>query len=84
MKNVKSDAGYIEGYQWAQTTIKHIDKTQYQTLENAIAVKQKVVDNFEEQFGYSREMDVEKFDYNYSSSVGMLDAFLDRYTGKTT
>lgn len=73
MKKIESDVGYIEGVWSAKSVVKHIANSIYNNIHEAIAIKTEVVSNFENQFGYSREMDVEQFDYNYAHTVGMLD-----------
>ena len=74
---IENDPGYIEGHWQGQKLAPDIIKTHYGTLENAIAIKQSLVNEFETQIRYSREMDIERFDYNYSFNVGFLDALLE-------
>ena len=71
---VETDPGYIEG-QWAgKSMIPILHHTTYESIDGAIKAKETLIKTFETEFGYKREMDVEKFDYNYSYNIGMLDA----------
>jgi len=69
---IEKNIQYMEGKYAGERMIDKIHLTEYETLENAIAIKQKLVDNFESQFGYSRED--EEFDSNYAYNLGILDA----------
>lgn len=71
---VESDVGYMEGVWAGERMPKYISQTTYKTIEGAILSKEEVIRNFETVFGYSREMNVTKFDYNYSYNLGILDA----------
>jgi len=62
----------MEGYYAGERMIQHIASTKYQTIDNAIAVKQELIDNFEEKFGYTEEQD--EFIRDYAYNYGMLDA----------
>ena len=68
--SIEKEVNYHEGYWSAESVAKHIERTTYKDLETAIAVKQKVIDNFEEQFGYTKESF--NNDSNYSYNYGML------------
>ena len=70
--SIKKNGQYMEGTWAAQRMIPTIDKTTYETVEGAIIAKQELVDNFEQQFGFSREM--ENPDSNYAYNLGLLDA----------
>ena len=61
----------MEGTFLAQNIIKNIAATMYETIEGAIMAKQALVDNFENEFGFSREM--EDPDSNYALNLGILD-----------
>jgi hypothetical protein len=63
---------YMEGTYAGNRMVGMIHATEYKTVENAIAVKQALIDNFESQFGFSR--DDEKPDSNYAYNLGILDA----------
>ena len=76
MKKAEDEIAYAEGKRAGYEMTERIGKTTYQTLENAIGVKQKLIDNFEEKFGYSREM--ERFDYSYVYNLGILDALKEK------
>jgi hypothetical protein len=71
---IENDLGYIEGMWIGKRMPLYIEKTEYKTIEGAIKAKQILVEKFETEFGYSRVMAVDKFDYNYSYNVGILDA----------
>ena len=62
----------MEGTFAAERMIPSIENTIYVDVESAIKAKQKLVDSFEKDFGYTRE--AEEFDRNYSYNCGMLDA----------
>lgn len=71
--SIEKNSQYMEG-EWAATQLlPKIDKTTYKTLEGAILVKQGLIDNFEKEFGFSREMEIP--DSNYAWNLGMLDKF---------
>ena len=69
---IENDLSYQEGIWAAGNMAKNIDKTIYETLFYAIQVKQELIDNFEKEFGFSREMEIP--DGNYSYNLGILDA----------
>ena len=69
--NVKDDINYLEGTWDADRMLSYIELTTYHNIKGAIMAKQAVIDEFEKEFGYSREMD--KFDRNYSYNLGILD-----------
>jgi len=75
--NITKDINYMEGQWAAKSMIKTIANTTYETIENAIAVKQALIDNFETKFGYTRDMP--EFDYNYSYNSGLLDALKEHH-----
>lgn len=75
--NITKDINYMEGRWAARTMIRDIDKTEYETVEKAIAIKQVLVDNFETKFGYTRDMP--EFDSNYSYNSGLLDALKEHH-----
>lgn len=77
MKKVEQSIPYREG-KWASgDMIKNIENTIYGTLEKAIGVKKELIKNFEEKFGYARDMNVEEFDYKYAYNLGLLDGLLE-------
>jgi len=75
--SIEKDLNYQEGYWSGESVVKNIEKTTYKDLETAIAVKQKVIDNFEEQFGYTTENFND--DSNYSYNYGMLVRLKEEY-----
>ena len=68
--DITKDLNYQEGYWSGESVAKNIERTTYKDIETAIAVKQKVIDNFEKQFGYTKENFND--DSNYSYNYGML------------
>jgi len=74
---IEKDINYQEGIWAGNDMAKHIDKTIYETVYYAIQVKQELINNFEKEFGYSRER--EEFDPNYSYNMGILDALKKIY-----
>ena len=80
MKRAENEIGYTEGIRAGYEMAERIDKTTYGTLVNAIGVKEELIGHFEKQFGYSREMDVVKFDYTYVYNLGILDALKEKQT----
>jgi hypothetical protein len=71
LNNLENNFSYSEGVWAAKGMIKHIATTTYGTIEQAVNVKQALIKNFEEQFGYSREM--EELDPRYAYELGILD-----------
>ena len=69
--DIKKDAQYQEGYWSARSIVEHIDKTTYLTIDHAIKAKEELIGQFEEKFGYHRDLDV--YDSNYSWNCGFLD-----------
>ena len=68
---ILKDLNYMEGIWAVPGMLRIIDKTEYKTIEEAIRVKQELIDQFETDFGYHRNMD--EFDRNYSYNYGLLD-----------
>jgi|32_taG_2_1085360.scaffolds.fasta_scaffold168966_2 hypothetical protein len=73
--DITKDLSYQEGYWAGKSVIKNIEFTTYKDLETAIAIKENLIANFENDFGYTRE-DWNK-DSNYSYNCGMLDKLLE-------
>lgn len=72
MAEIEKNGQYMEGEWVARTSMgPHIDRTSYKTLEKAIEVKELVIEHFEKEFGFSREM--EDPDRNYAYELGILD-----------
>ena len=67
----------MEGKWAAEKVLPNIDKTTYQTLEGAVITKKTLIDQFEKEFGFSREM--EEVDSNYAYNLAMLDVFQKAY-----
>lgn len=85
--DIKDDLGYMEGVYIAEGLPRHIATSSYGSIRGAIDIKQKLIDAFEKEFGYSRSMPVTKFDYNYAYNCGMLDKLREmeaKNAGKTT
>ena len=80
---VEQDPAYQEGHVAAKAVLPHIEKTQYGSIDAAIAIKEAMIKEFEKsnQFAYSREMDVTHFDRNYAFNVGFLDELLEQKHG---
>lgn len=74
---IEKDTNYQEGIWVGKSMVKNIEITIYETVYYAIQVKQELIDNFEKEFGYSREM--KEFDPNYSYNMGILDALKEIY-----
>jgi hypothetical protein len=70
--HITKDLNYMEGVWAGVQMIKNIEHTVYENIEQAINVKQALIDNFHEQFGYSEHMP--EFDRNYSYNYGLLQA----------
>ena len=54
--DIKEDNNYQEGYWSARSIVEHIEKTTYKDLDTAIGTKTELVKNFEDQFGFARDM----------------------------
>ena len=54
---IETNFSYMEGTWAAESMIKKIDKTEYKTVEQAIKVKQELINHFEKDFGFDRNMD---------------------------
>lgn len=85
MKRVTQDHNYMEGHGVAaDTIIRFIGSTVYGTIEEAIKVKQELINNFENpnSFAYSREIpDNRAFDRNYAYNCGILDRLKEETDG---
>ena len=73
--DIKKDNNYQEGYWSARTIVEHIDRTTYKSVDAAIATKQELVKQFEDKFGYHRDLD--HYDSNYSWNCGFLDYLIE-------
>jgi hypothetical protein len=73
MADITKHGQYMEGKWTAERLLPRISSTTYETLEGAIATKTELIRNFEEKFGFSREMEEPHSDYAYN--LGMLDVF---------
>lgn len=78
--SIETDVNYMEGKWGARAMLKHIDDTEYGTIENAIVSKQKLIENFEKDFGHTRED--YKDDRNYSYNCGLLDGLTELLTNQ--
>lgn len=82
MANIEKNGQYMEGEWVAMHSIgPHIEKTTYKTVDNAIKVKETLIENFERQFGFSREM--EEPDRNYAYELGILEGLKKFRDGET-
>lgn len=75
--SIEKNSQYMEGVWAAQRVIPRIGDTVYETLEGAVIAKSALIENFENHFGFSREM--ENPDSNYAMNLGMLDTFKEAY-----
>jgi len=71
----EKDPNYIEGIWSAKSMIKHIDKTTYGTIKNAILTKKVLIEQFESQFGFSREDS--PLDSKYAHELGIYDTLVN-------
>lgn len=71
MADLTSNFNYQEGHWSAGRVVRQIEKTEYQTLDNAISNKATLIEQFETEFGFSRDM--ENIDANYAYNLGFLD-----------
>jgi hypothetical protein len=69
---INENIQYLEGRWSANSLIKHIELSDYKTLENAVESKGELLDQFEKNFGFSRSM--ENIDSNYAFNAGLYDA----------
>lgn len=75
--SIEKDPNYIEGGVVAQSSIAHIEKTMWGSLEEAIKAKEDTISHFETSWGFTRE-DYHN-DRNYSHTCGFLDALKKAY-----
>lgn len=80
MTKIKNNIYYMEGNWASKTMAKNIELTTYKSLENAIKAKTILIEQFEEQFGFSRDM--EEFDNKYAYELGILDGLTEIYNNK--
>ena len=82
MISIEKNGQYMEG-EWVATHSigPNIERTTYKTLDQAIKTKQIVIEHFEKEFGFSREM--ENPDSNYAYELGILDGLKKFRDGKT-
>lgn len=74
---IEKNVQYMEG-KWAGSRMVHdIERTTYGNLKNAIETKQVLIDQFEGQLGFSREM--EDPDPKYAYELGILDALKEAH-----
>jgi hypothetical protein len=71
--DITRDVNYMEGKFNAERLVITISNTSFESIEGAIANKEKVIQNFEKEFEYTR--DYYQGDRNYSYNYGMLDGF---------
>lgn len=77
--DIKKDTEYQEGYWSARSIVPHIDKTTYKTIDQAIKTKEELINQFQEKFGYHRDLEV--YDSNYSWNCGFLDYLKEHKDG---
>lgn len=77
---VRSSMQYMEG-QWAgERTAEKIEQTTYKTLELAIKIKQALINVFEEDLGFTPDMEMTELSHNdYARELGMLESFKRMY-----
>lgn len=63
-----SNPHYQNGYYWGKNTAKFIENTTYKTLDNAIAIKEQLLRDFEEHFNWDMK------DKDYAETKGTIDA----------
>lgn len=80
--HITKDLNYMEGVWAGVQMIKNMKHTVYENIEQAINVKQALIDNFHEQFGYSENMP--EFDRNYSYNYGLLQALKESQNENNT
>lgn len=80
--HITKDTNYMEGVWAGAQMIKNIEHTVYGNIQQAINVKQALIDNFHEQFGYSENMP--EFDRNYSYNYGILQALKESQDENST
>lgn len=68
---IKQSLSYQEGYWAGKSVAENIERTTYKSVENAVKVKQKLIDRFESDFKYTAENWND--DSNYSYNLGLLD-----------
>lgn len=73
---INENIQYLEGRWSANSLIKHIELSDYKTLENAVESKGELLDQFEKNFGFSRTM--ENIDSNYAFNAGLYDALKEK------
>jgi hypothetical protein len=73
---INENIQYLEGRWSANSLIKHIELSDYKTLENAVKSKGELLDQFEKNFGFSRTM--ENIDSNYAFNAGLYDALKEK------
>ena len=78
--DIKEDNNYQEGYWSARSIVEHIEKTTYKDLDTAIGTKTELLKNFEDQFGFARDM--KEMDSNYSWNCGFLDYLIEQKNEK--
>jgi hypothetical protein len=52
MKKIENNPHYQNGLFWGIDMIEHIDKTEYQTVENALESKEQLVKDLKKEFGW--------------------------------
>lgn len=73
--NLESNPNYREGIWATRRLIPRIELSEYKSIEMAIESKAKLIEHFEENFGFSRTM--KDIDSNYAFNLGMHDALVD-------
>jgi hypothetical protein len=69
--DIIQNSQYQEGIWQGKVIAQNIEKTSYETIENAINIKTALINNFELELGFSRDM--EDPDSNYAFNLGILD-----------
>ena len=77
-RKLETDINYMEGNYAVPRMITRIEDSEYKTVEGAIAAKQELIKNFEDEFGYTP--DEYKEDPAYAYNYGLLDGLLSSQT----
>jgi hypothetical protein len=65
----KDNPNYQNGFYWGKNTVKFIAQTNYRTLKTAILIKEELIKDFEQHFGWDMS------NKDYAETMGAIDAF---------
>jgi len=71
MSKLATNGRYMAGKSDASAIVRFMDASLYESIEEAIDVKTALIANFEDEIGFTREMD--NIDSNYAYNLGLLD-----------